>query len=149
MAAENRAIVRFSDLEDARAALAAMPPGRPFLLVSAPDAAGRLGARYLLEVARRVLAERFPDSSCRAPSPALLSTVVGGAPARAPGSAAGMTIVDVAIDCGADVAAALDAIEAGAPAILIAPHPALEGLAEARGILALRWNPNGALDLMP
>ncbi|RJF89488.1 hypothetical protein D3874_23020 [Oleomonas cavernae] len=43
----------------------------------------------------------------------------------------------IAIDCGADVAAALDAIEAGAPAIVIAPHPALQGLAAARGILAL------------
>lgn len=149
MTAESRAIVRFSDLDDARAALAAMPPGRPFLLVSAPDAAGRLGARYLLEVARRVLAERFPDSSSRPQSRDLSTSVLGESPSRDPGSAAGMTIVDVAIDCGADVAAALDAIEADAPAILIAPHPALEGLARARGILALRWNPNGALDLMP
>jgi len=113
MAAENRPIARFSDLDDARAALAAIPPGRPFFLVSAPGAAGRLGARYLLDVAHRVLA--------------------------------GMTSeVTIAIDCGLDVAAALDAIEAGAPAILIAPHPALEGLAAARGILALTELPQGS-----
>lgn len=111
---ENRLIVRFSDLEDARAALAEIPPGRPFLLVSAPGAAARLGARYLLAVARQA----FPDAP-------------------------------PVIDCGDDVAAALDAIEAGAPSILMAPHPALEGLALARDIVALVWNRNAPPDLMP
>lgn len=110
---ENRLIVRFSDLEDARAALAEIPPGRPFFMISHTDAVGRLGARYLLEVAHRALAAH-PSAN-----------------------------VIIAIHCGADVAAALDAIEAKAPAIVIAPHAAIEGLAAARGILALVEAPNG------